>query len=137
MREILFRGKRVATGEWIEGCYSYFNDSGYDGEVVYHEIILIMGESYQVHSETVGQYTGIQDKNGVKIFEGDYIEVKDFLPCGDQDEFGTGGTYLNIEGDVVYQNNGFELDDRPNIGFIPLSAFLDHEIEITGNIHDK
>ena len=75
MREYLSRGKRIDNGEWVEGYYVSVG-----GE--YHFIFtgkICFGQGYanyekfRVDPETVGQDTGMTDKNGVKIFEGDIV----------------------------------------------------------------
>lgn len=71
MREILFRGKRTENGEWIEGFYAKSGDK--------HFILIDSGFAFgyvkmkEVIPETVSEYTGLTDKNGKKIFDGDIM----------------------------------------------------------------
>ena len=129
MREILFRGKRVDNGEWIQGDIVQFP---------VHGVVRIVEQepSYkdaEVDSDTVGQYTGLTDKNGKKIFEGDIIHLE-------YSQVFFGGVYFGeYTAEVSYKEGCFITDGINNGDEIetPLSGFNNDEVEIIGNIYDN
>ena len=138
MREILFRGKRKSNREWIEG--SAINTQ-YDVKGNKHIYIGVFKTSegyplmkfiewFEVIPETVGQYTGLTDKNGKKIFEGDYIVCRQAIEGNFIDE--------HIEmGYVEMKHGAFGLHRKQGY-YRPFKDWLeDYEYEVLGNIHDN
>jgi hypothetical protein len=123
MREILFRGKRVDNGEWIEGDLIQSRDKTYIhpkansfrvSETGLSKLIVLR----EVYPETVGQYTGLTDKNGKKIFEGDIIRSN------------------SERGYIEYYPNDCAFDVVDDHGFYWLISEMSN-IEVIGNIHDN
>ena len=143
MREILFRGKRIDNGEWVEGYYYKAKYCRTDDELCDYITVPHPKEynepssHYIVDPETVGQYTGLKDKNGKKIFEGDIVRLTD-----EHNETGWTAVVVfgNPNGDYSW---GWQLSAIEEFdGNKDILLWVDMEesgvyCEIIGNIHDK
>lgn len=153
MREILFRGKRIDNGEWVEGCGIIATENWVSIFTVIDDIDENSSEvnEIEVLPETVGQYVGKTDKNGKKIFEGDIIRYADlydyncYLECIDNseayDDIDLGNIWTIDE--VVYGIKvgypAFDLNksDFEINGLSELSESGQYFYEVIGNIHDN
>lgn len=132
-REILFRGKRVDNGGWVYGFVSIDRYSGkatINNTVMYHSVI----------PETVGQFTGLKDNTGTKIFEGDLVLYRqayrttqthtgDNIPNGSYTEPCEPGIKA-IEGEVLFDNGMFYLDTDGDQDFTTPLGWLNQEFNI-------
>lgn len=122
MREILFRGKRLDNGEWVEGQLLEATPSGKTAHLI--------SVNHFIHAlidpKTIGQYTGLTDRNGKRIFEGDIVEGSDF---NSEDGYG----------EIMWdeQTARFAIIGNTNNLFIDFDFYFGNEIEVVGNIHDN
>ena len=137
MREILFRGQDAVTREWIYGCYVDNRDRGRCPPI----IVPKNGNPHiYVVPETVGQFTGLTDKNGKKIFEGD-IFTSDYFKNGLEFEvvFSDGSfcgkCYRTGLFPLGFTNDYYETGDDDDDFYYP-EDYTSH-IQIIGNIHDN
>lgn len=143
MRRILFRGKRLDTGEWAEGFFAQFYDSeSHTSARIYPgwaktDCGEFYPEFFEVDPETVGQYIGFEDANDTRIYEGDIVRYhKPLTPWGHNLADGT-------EGMVDFSGGAFYMAVRRTAAVTDLyllnSFFGAHGsiIEVIGNIYDK
>lgn len=134
MREILFRGKRKDNREWVVGDVHKNEDFS---KAHIHPV----GEkvrSFDVIPETVGQYTGLTDKNGKKIWEGDI--VKTHYANAKKSDFVEAVVFHNGHFCAFHSNNNCKqwamLYDGVEHLAIDKSVYMD-SVEVIGNIHDN
>ena len=124
MREIKFRGKRLDNGKWITGDLSH----GKNGKVYICNIAKVFKSYIEVDPDTIGQYTGLYDKNGKEIYEGDIILYGGSIQHEVVFRHGAFG-YLLYGGEFIsYAGN-------TNFTFNPLNRSKEHEV--IGNIYDN
>ena len=142
--KIMFSGKRVDNGKWVRGYYAVFEERHfiYTGEkelLKVSPVHGIMQEQYkaiEIIPGTVGQYTGLVDKNDTCIFEGDIIEYHDFMYNFSWNQVHVGVvewrdnaarfrcTRVKVDGKLV----------KPEVGLFPMHF---DSSGIIGNIHDN
>lgn len=159
LREILFRGKRVDNGEWVEGFYSQLPKPSLGATIITNgdlcaedvadyiivnqckqhsnfsnafPLEVVECEYYEIDPETLCQYTGLKDKNGNRIWENDIVLCKKYI----------GGNFVDycIEyGYVEMKYGAFGIHRlNPDAYYRPFKDWLeDYEYEVIGNIFDN
>ena len=135
MREILFRGKKIDNEEWVYGFFV-----GSSENATYDEIfspsngLFKPWKRHTVDFETVGQYTGLTDIMGAKIFEGDIVKFKH------GGEFAAGGIYHRnyaVEFVNTYATYGLRLRNKSIFFPLKQSTAYMHDVMVIGNIYDN
>lgn len=127
MREIKFRGKRVDNGEWV---YGYLSSQ------MLIAVISPIGnyDEYVIYPSTIGQFTGLKDKNGKEIYEGDILGNRIDNPVF----HGFVDRHIVFFNDYIASFQLQETEDDMDISMGFLEDYTDYRAyKIIGNIHDN
>lgn len=128
MRDIIIRGKCIKNGDWVEGWLIQHTNLRY--YILWYCSARFRWYKDEVKPETVGQYVGIDDMNGVRIYEGDLIAM-------------IGGLSLGIyptHGEIVYMGSAFCMRGENKNGsymYMSLNMSDGTTLEVIGNKHEK
>ena len=130
MRTIKFRGKTELTGEWVYGFFSMGSSVRFEhpkqDERVVPRYLIDDGLLHDVIPETVGQFTGLHDKNGKEIYEGDILKMGN----------------CDFRGVVQWHKNGYFYINEyyPKViddDYSPLGNMLRYDMDVIGNVFDN
>lgn len=120
MREILFRGKRIDNGEWVQGYPCRYGWIGKEKDYIIPDYASALYTA-EIDLETIGQYTGIVDKYGMKIFEGDIVW----------------NDYDNGKGKVEWDNDMAKFIITFSTFTIDFDNIYGDELDVIGNVYDN
>lgn len=138
MRKVLFRGKRKDNGEWVEGdLFNNYDERKFVGELVVDDYTGFACDQYEVGigfaeviPETVGEFTGVVDANGKKVFEGDIVKLTEDVKK----------TFGATDGVVKFNHGAFFVNGKNGI-LDSLFVLVDYTYIlrgwVIGNIYDN
>lgn len=147
-REHEFRGQRIDNGEWVYGflyqlplpagvgCMILTTDNTHEDNSIepkYHLAFTLWVDLFPVKPYTVGEFTGMTDKHGVKVFEGDIVDVYDFTSVYASKYRGVVKMYRG-SWCVEYEDSILDMVAHPRLFF---DDFADRKTEVIGNIHNN